>query len=182
MTGLRQRWRVAKWLGSGVLAFNSLAWLLSLLLSMDYLYGHGHFGMYRGLLLFSYSPSPRDWPLPGLHVKLQPVRPRWSAAHRSVIEPETPGAWELPAEWSPVSLACIRDEARGDLPSVWFFCPLWIPFVLMAIPTGYLFWRDRRRPSHCCQSCGYDLTANVSGTCPECGEQTGGSRATGDSG
>jgi hypothetical protein len=35
--------------------------------------------------------------------------------------------------------------------------------------TGYGFWRDRRPPPHCCQGCGYDLTGNVSGRCPECG-------------
>jgi hypothetical protein len=30
---------------------------------------------------------------------------------------------------------------------------------------------QRRIPPHCCQSCGYDLTGNTSGTCPECGEE-----------
>jgi hypothetical protein len=29
-------------------------------------------------------------------------------------------------------------------------------------------WRRRRRG--CCLNCGYDLTGNVSGVCPECGE------------
>lgn len=49
--------------------------------------------------------------------------------------------------------------------------PLWIPIVVFAFPTMYLFWRDRRRIlPHCCQTCGYDLTGNVSGVCPECGE------------
>jgi hypothetical protein len=50
--------------------------------------------------------------------------------------------------------------------------PLWLPFVVVAIPTVFLFWRDRRRlypPGHC-QTCGYNLTGNVSGVCPECGE------------
>ena len=49
--------------------------------------------------------------------------------------------------------------------------PLWMPFAVIALPTGFLFWRDRRRipPGHC-QRCGYNLTGNVSGKCSECGE------------
>jgi hypothetical protein len=47
--------------------------------------------------------------------------------------------------------------------------PLWIPFVLTAIPTAFLWWRDRPCKLGHCQNCGYDLTGNVSGRCPECG-------------
>jgi len=49
--------------------------------------------------------------------------------------------------------------------------PLWMPFLLVLIPTTYLWYRDWRAipPGHC-QTCGYDLTANTSGRCPECGQ------------
>ena len=48
--------------------------------------------------------------------------------------------------------------------------PLWIPFLLFALPTALLWYLDRRRyPAGRCQRCGYDLTGNVSGRCPECG-------------
>ena len=48
--------------------------------------------------------------------------------------------------------------------------PLWIPFALVSIPTAFLWWRDYRvRPELC--YCGYDLTGNVSGQCPECGKE-----------
>jgi predicted RNA-binding Zn-ribbon protein involved in translation (DUF1610 family) len=55
----------------------------------------------------------------------------------------------------------------------WVVFPLWMPFLAVAIPTAFLWHRDRRRipPGHC-QACGYDLTGNVSGKCPECGEKT----------
>ena len=50
--------------------------------------------------------------------------------------------------------------------------PLWMPFLVFAIPTIWLWWIDRRRipPGHC-RKCGYNLTGNMSGVCPECGEQ-----------
>ena len=49
--------------------------------------------------------------------------------------------------------------------------PLWIPLAMTLVVTAYLFWRDRPVPAHCCQKCGYNLTGNVSGRCPECGEK-----------
>lgn len=51
--------------------------------------------------------------------------------------------------------------------------PLWMPLVALVIPTTALWWRDRRpiQPGRC-GNCGYDLTGNVSGRCPECGEPT----------
>lgn len=49
------------------------------------------------------------------------------------------------------------------------YIPLWMPFVLVGVPTGLLWWRDLRVPPGHCPNCGYDLTGNVSGVCPECG-------------
>jgi hypothetical protein len=51
--------------------------------------------------------------------------------------------------------------------------PLWMLFLLSALPTAFLWWRGRRRipPGHC-RNCGYNLAGNVSGVCPECGERT----------
>jgi hypothetical protein len=48
--------------------------------------------------------------------------------------------------------------------------PFWMLLVLAALPTAFLWWRDRRSipPGHC-RKCGYNLTGNVSGRCPECG-------------
>jgi hypothetical protein len=48
--------------------------------------------------------------------------------------------------------------------------PLWLPILLAAAATAWL-WRLNRRPCPGqCPRCGYDLTAAVPGSpCPECG-------------
>jgi hypothetical protein len=48
--------------------------------------------------------------------------------------------------------------------------PLWMPLLLAAGATALLFWRSRRRYPGYCVRCGYSLTGNTSGVCPECGE------------
>ena len=50
------------------------------------------------------------------------------------------------------------------------YIPFWMLLALVGLPTAILWYRDRRWPKGRCQSCGYDLTGNVSGICPECGE------------
>jgi ABC-type ATPase with predicted acetyltransferase domain len=54
-----------------------------------------------------------------------------------------------------------------------YVLPLWIPFLFFFILTSYLWLTDRRRyAAGRCAECGYDLTGNTSGVCPECGTQT----------
>jgi predicted RNA-binding Zn-ribbon protein involved in translation (DUF1610 family) len=69
--------------------------------------------------------------------------------------------------------------ARLSMPSIWspsvvsgvVVMPLWIGLLLVAPPTVYLWWIAYRRrvPASHCQHCGYSLTGNTSGVCPECG-------------
>jgi len=57
------------------------------------------------------------------------------------------------------------------------YIPLWIPTLVLALlwalsyrPVYRLSWHRRGRGR--CINCAYDLTGNVSGRCPECGEAT----------
>ncbi len=54
-------------------------------------------------------------------------------------------------------------------PGFYLSIPLWMPFLLIASMTAWLWRLDRPPPppGHC--PCGYDLTGNESGVCPECG-------------
>ncbi|HVP12160.1 MAG TPA: hypothetical protein VMV94_13365 [Phycisphaerae bacterium] len=50
------------------------------------------------------------------------------------------------------------------------YLPIWVFLTPLLVATALLWWLDRRRipPGHC-RRCGYDLTGNTSGRCPECG-------------
>lgn len=63
-----------------------------------------------------------------------------------------------------------RDDFYGEDNMLWVTIPLWLPFVIVAAPTAFLWHIDRRRKhqGHC-PKCGYDLLGNQSGVCPECG-------------
>ncbi|TWT41260.1 hypothetical protein RAS1_39540 [Phycisphaerae bacterium RAS1] len=56
----------------------------------------------------------------------------------------------------------------GTLTSGWLHIPLWILLLPSAAVTVFV-WRKRERIASACEQCGYDLTGNVSGRCPECG-------------
>ena len=73
------------------------------------------------------------------------------------------------------AMAILRDALTHDpdndleMGSAFAIVPALYLLVFLGTPTIILFGLDRRlvRPGFC--GCGYDLTGNVSGVCPECG-------------
>ncbi|MEE8169607.1 MAG: hypothetical protein V3T70_03585 [Phycisphaerae bacterium] len=55
--------------------------------------------------------------------------------------------------------------------------PMWCALLPVSALTAWFFRRDRRRFAEgSCQRCGYDLTGNVYGVCPECGTAAAGAK------
>jgi hypothetical protein len=151
MTRLRRRWRVAKWAGVGFCALALLSWGLSLCSWFGLAHNGKDFwqiALHQGVawVRLVRTPAPPQFAPPGWipYFTIALGKPVW----RNVgLNGSWSGGWDV-------------------------VLPLWIPFLLVAFPTGTLFYLDRRRiPPHCCLGCGYDLTGNTSGTCPECGEK-----------
>jgi hypothetical protein len=49
--------------------------------------------------------------------------------------------------------------------------PIWLLVGASVLAGCWLWRRPRSRSAHCCQTCSYDVTGNVSGVCPECGRE-----------
>lgn len=175
---MRRRWRAVKWAGAAACLCLVLAWLIS-----------GPWGCYVTYAKVD-KTDPAKWNLhpypnhpegthclPDFAVSLSAGcmsfnhgfqhtvadKPGWNVWHLAGSR-----GWKIwqtgrPIRWLP---GCGRN---GICSSVWL--PLWMPLLMISVATSYLFWRDRRISPHCCQGCGYDLTGNTSGVCPECGKK-----------
>jgi len=76
-----------------------------------------------------------------------------------------------PSEWVP-QFERQKSSGRKGAYETNVVLPLFLPFMIVASMTWIVWYRDRHRirPGHC-RNCGYSLTGNLSGVCPECGEK-----------
>ena len=133
--------RIAKWTGVVVCGLIAVTWILTLFWGVGYVGDTKTIGVVKGWAGLLVQP-----PNPGVHVG-------W-VGH--------PGS-DADVRWWP-SLWSSRPTSQWQLA-----IPLWIPLLAIAIPTAWLWRRDRRHPPAHCPRCGYDLTGNVTGVCSECG-------------
>ena len=60
-------------------------------------------------------------------------------------------------------------DSSGPITVTWIGLPLWLPWLLIAAPTAWLWRTDRRAKPWQCPKCRYDLRGLDAGVCPECG-------------
>ncbi len=132
----------ARWVGTAACVFAVVAFLASLRCEVHLEGAHWEVWLQRGSVLLLWDANPTTRPCRSVGV---------ATTQRSLRD----------FEWRPEVL--ISDPGYVEL-------PLWLPLLIIGHPTAFLWGRARRRPlaGHC-RNCGYDLTGNVSGRCPECG-------------
>ena len=75
--------------------------------------------------------------------------------------------WHLYYDWN----SPYRPIWWPRLRSTFLIIPLWLPWIVIVSATFYVWFRFKPTGIGFCK-CGYDLTGNVSGVCPECGTAT----------
>jgi hypothetical protein len=124
----------------------------------------------------------------GLHVRIRCLHMlSWQVKQIQPVVGDYRGfKWEI--EWWPgvgpfrSSTGQVIGPKLKNIRNAAFRIPLWAIFIVFAIyPTltaaiiARAWYRHRhyRKQGHC-KECGYNLTGNTSGICPECGERIGG--------
>lgn len=161
---LTQLRRAAKWVGLVLCVLIAAAWVLS------------HFWYAMRL---DHHAGPRLMSL---------IVSRGTVKATLALDPAADWQRDYEGSWFDLTGWYIWSQARHHLPARWWpgfetwtapsgvayhtmIVPMWIPFLLVGVPTAWLWWRDRRaRPGHCA-ACGYDLAGLAAGAqCPECGD------------
>jgi len=142
--------RILKWTGVVVCVVILTMWLTSALRPTLFRTPFGGVAWYHGAVMF-----------------LEGATNDYGYLEESRLPPNLAG----PPKWhETLGLSALPQSLRlfGKL---MILMPLWLPFLGAAVPTAILWHRDRRTVEPgCCQRCGYNLTGNTSGICPECGE------------
>ena len=147
--------RIAKWTGVVVCVLSAVGWGVSLrwAVSWTVLRPDGtalRVGLDRGGV-FCANVSPREFT-------------KKHSSGRIIVEPG------FRSDRYPLGVGPVWLPKRSKLPGMsGLSCPIWMLVLPAALPTAFLLYRDRRYPPGHCQGCGYDLTGNESGVCPECG-------------
>lgn len=85
------------------------------------------------------------------------------AHHNGLLFPRAMG---MKRDWLPR----LAHTPLPGTPGVWYAAvPLWIPLGLAGAAAAFFWTRRPRAAEGACTACGYDLTGNVTGRCPECG-------------
>jgi len=154
-------WRVGKWAGIALGAGCLVLWVMTIRLPNR----HGRNVGYRGEYWNVYAS---DGALRIVFARRNPNPASmrgWSCRRLQTTAPEQDSIWHATGLELPMAF---RWEAHYNAFSM-ITVPFWIPLFVLAVAGAIAYRKQRRAPAGHCRRCGYDLTKNESGICPECG-------------
>lgn len=155
-----QRWILVSvmWGGMLIVSVLAIAWVLTVPVmggrAVDIVCaGHKVVFKCQGGKLYFLRPSPDPLGYASRQFYAQPV----------AIDPKQRDLWAYGI--------CLPHRVSLRLVHTGIVIPIWLPLVAVGVPTALLLFGMRcvRRDRCHCDSCGYNLTGNISGICPECG-------------
>ncbi len=186
MAGLARVCRVAKWVGLIACIAIGVVWLLSpwwwIECGTPETAAHVHAGQLTVQFLSGLSSDTAkfrgrtmlpDEPMIALCSVSRLGRRWWQVDRRDfglVLPSMVVSSWPAGAQEFCVDGGPLRFVTSSCVTRYCVEVPLWLLFAAVGGPVGIVFWPARR--SHrdgSCATCGYDLTKNESGRCPECG-------------
>ena len=147
MTMRRRALKLGKWTALTLFVLSLAAWAVSATTLGGGAFDWGYIGFARGALEMGFRGEAGGWGNPRFDFEVSPT------FNPGSLQPFFTGGYPPNATLIAISL--------------------WLPTLLAFVATATLFVIDRRRiPSGHCK-CGYSLTGNTSGRCPECGLKVG---------
>lgn len=191
MTRRWRKWHVLKWAGSGAVALLLVCWLLTIV-------GYGWQGAWNGrvrLCVHEGRVFLEYWSVNGpprfVETEYHIQQAQWESIDRRLFTQRQRPAWQqrdsLRAAglcWPSASSADCTGlkygisgkaaELLGDTSVIGrtWLVPLWLPVLLIGAVTIVCWRLDRPPRAGHCPACGYDLTGNTTGRCPECGSSS----------
>ena len=153
--------RFLKWAGLVVCLLIVVGWGFSLIWLVALQRKHFCAGLYPGRISFTHQRALDD---PGRRINVDAFCIRRLYTLGSYSFALTPR--KLGFNWPNGYVGPLPDGTYTYSVDV----PLWLALVVIAFPTAFLWYRDRRPPPGYCQTCGYNLTGLPEPRCPECGQ------------
>ena len=160
--------RVLKWTGVVMCAVILIAWGVSLRWCIIGINSQYTISIDNGYLTL--GVSTRDPGVPKVSdIYYLPIYAPW---HLVRIEPIMSLGFGLPRTLTVVEFVDVGAPVLKALQYKGLRVPFWLLLLTVMIPLALCIRRDRRSSptSGHCPACGYNLTGNLSGICPECGE------------
>jgi hypothetical protein len=135
--------------------------------SIFWRYSFGYVQVWRGLVIVNWGSSA-SWRTPEIRDFERGLIPQWLPSYREMI----PFSADNYISFSAYNYISLPGHRPPPPPIIKELAIPILPIAILSLLISIVWSRAPRAiPRHLCSSCRYDLKGNVSGRCPECGQE-----------